>query len=470
VINPVDPLGDKLMAAIWRRPAETIAERTRRRVALHLIPYLFFLYILAYLDRVNVSVAQLGMEKQLTEGGLGFERDVIGIGAGIFFWGYWILEVPSTITVVRWGARWVFVRILVLWGLCAALLGTIGTPFAGQLLGWLPYLDDPQYQFYFLRFMLGFFEGGFFPSVIVYLSLWFRQEDRAKAIAGFMIAIPVSSMLGMPISARLLRVEWLGLEGWRWVFILEGIAPIIAGFVTVFLLPDRPHKAAWLPLDERLWLEEELRNELKSKKHDENSQKMQHLHVILLLTVVYFMLNLTSYGLSMFLPAIIKAQSGLSSEAASYVASFPYLVALVGMLVNGWHSDYTRERYWHVAIPLALLSAGIFGAALTDQIGIAPVVFMIFVVGPVLYAHLPAFWPIPTMFLGSTTAAAAIGFINMIGNLGGSIGPMIVGAVARDQASFAPALLRIAPWPLAGAVIIVVICRYRTAAISSSPN
>ncbi|HLJ92287.1 MAG TPA: MFS transporter, partial [Gemmataceae bacterium] len=232
-------VGDRLMSLIWRKPPDSLAERARRRITLHLIPYLFFLYILAYLDRVNVSVAQFGMEKPTGEGGLGFDLAVFGFGAGLFFWGYWILEIPSTVSIVRWGARWVFVRILILWGICAALIGAIGTPFATRLFEWLPgtfhfllgwlisgsgtdsaivrFVNElphnPAYQFYFFRFMLGFFEGGFFPSVIFYLSYWFRDKDRAKAIAGFMAAIPLSSMLGVPASGLLLGVNWFHLPG-----------------------------------------------------------------------------------------------------------------------------------------------------------------------------------------------------------------------------------------------------------------
>ncbi len=499
----VDPLGDKVIGLFWRKVPTDLAERTRRRVALHLIPYLFLLYVLAYLDRVNVSVAQLGMEKPPTEAGLGFPRDVIGFGAGIFFWGYWILEVPSTVTVVRWGARWVFVRILILWGLCAALIGTIGTPFAASLFSWLPFLNDAENQFYFLRFMLGFFEGGFFPSVIVYLSLWFQQSDRAKAIASFMAAIPISSMLGVPLSGLLLPVNWLGLPGWRWIFILEGITPVLAGFVTFFLLPDRPHKAKWLPLEERAWLESELEREQKCKRNVGHWVWVHHLSMVLLLTIVYSFLNLTSYGLSMFLPAIIKSQSGVSNQAASFIASLPYLLAFVAMLLNGRHSDRTNERPWHVAVPLALLSLGIFAAALTDGMQFVPVIIMIVGVGTFMYAHLPAFWPIPTMFLGSTAAASAIGFINMIGNLGGSVGPMVVGEAAKEKIhpeiaaaiighlnglqgsslfscvgdlaanrtlpmSFSLALMRIAPWPFVGAVIILLADYYRRRATAKS--
>src|SRR5262249_47182875 len=245
--GPHSPSGfaDRLTALLWRKPAETLPERTRRRVVVHLIPWLFFLYILAYLDRANISVAKFGMQKPPDEGGLGFTEGMIGFGFGIFFWGYWILEVPSTVSVVRWGARWVFVRILIFWGISSALMAPIGTPFDSWLCGWRPHLSEhtawgnvtdnalqtvfgwiPRLfkasyevrpvsgtahflnelpasalnQFYFFRFMLGFFEGGFFPSVIVYLSLWFRAQDRAKAIATFMAANPVSLILGNPLS------------------------------------------------------------------------------------------------------------------------------------------------------------------------------------------------------------------------------------------------------------------------------
>ena len=264
--TPSPTPADRLMRLVWPTPPPDLPERARRRVVLHLIPYLFFLYILAYVDRVNVSVAALGMERPPAEGGLGFDARVIGFGAGVFFWGYWILEMPSTLSVLRWGARYVFVRILVLWGLSCVLIGFIGLPWMDRLLGWLPAVndwplgewllgriphlpDDPTVaHFYFLRFLLGLFEGGFFPSVILYLSLWFRPRDLGRAIATFTAAIPVSSMLGSPLSGALLPLDWLGLPGWRWVFILQCAVPVLAGFVTLFFLPNRPADAAcgWL--------------------------------------------------------------------------------------------------------------------------------------------------------------------------------------------------------------------------------
>jgi ACS family tartrate transporter-like MFS transporter len=498
---------DRFLAAVWRTPTDDPGERARRRVTLHLIPYLFFLYILAYLDRVNVSVAGLRMELPPEQGGLGFTKEIIGFGAGIFFWGYWILEVPSTLSVLRWGARWVFVRILVLWGLSCVLIGTIGTPTSNALFAWLPAIpadagfvaaldgtvnvlfgwlarllqhdqplawfhslavfynglpDQPVNQFYFYRFMLGFFEGGFFPSVILYLSLWFRASHRAKAVASFMAAVPVASVFGMPISGLLLDLNWLGWPGWRWIFILQGVVPMVAGVVTLFVLPDRPQHAKWLLPEERDSLLQELAAEAQSKaQHLSLRVLFSHLGVVLLLTVVYFCLNVISYGLGMFMPAIIKSQSGTRDFWASALASLPYLMALLGMFINGWHSDRSGERVVHVAVPLACLGIGISVAAAVDGLGIWPVVAMVFLVGPVLYAHLPAFWPIPTMFLGAASAASAIGFINMIGNLGGFVGPYVVGRSATDTASFADALFKLAPFPIVAAAVVLLVALYR---------
>jgi ACS family tartrate transporter-like MFS transporter len=503
-----DAFVEKCMRVIWRRPAETPAESARRRVTLHLIPYLFFLYILAYLDRVNVSVAGLRMELSPDQGGLGFSKEVIGFGAGIFFWGYWILEVPSTLSVLRWGARYVFVRILVLWGLSCMLVGTIGTDFSSTLLGWLPTLEvnagwirgadygidlifgwlahlfrhndplvwirslveffnglptDPKHQFYFYRFMLGFFEGGFFPSVILYLSLWFRAADRAKAIACFMAAIPVASVFGLPVSGLMLDFHWLGWPGWRWIFILQGIVPVFVGVITLFVLPNRPEDAKWLQGKERESLLGALREEAAAKpRHFSLQLLFSHLGVVLLLTTVYFCLNVTSYGLGMFMPAIIKHQSGAKDVWASILASVPYLMALIGMLLNGWHSDRKGERVVHVAIPLACQGIGIAIAAATDGSWIFPVLAMMFIVGSSLYAHLPAFWPIPTMFLGTTAAASAIGFINMIGNLGGFFGPYVVGRSA-EHANISTALFRLAPFSLIAAGVVLIVALYRRA-------
>lgn len=474
-------LADRLTRLFWPRPPADLGERTRRRVVVHLIPYLFFLYILAYIDRVNVSVAGLGMEKSPESGGLGFSSTVIGFGAGLFFWGYWILEIPSTLSVLKWGARWVFVRILILWGLACTLIGFIGLPEFNGFCGWLktPAADavfsgvdwlartvflvrDPGNlddfvvrQYCLLRFLLGFFEGGFFPSVILYLTLWFRPQDRAKAVAAFMSAIPVSSLIGSPVSGLLLGINWGGLPGWRWIFILEGLVPILAGFLTLFFLPNRPRDAAWLTPDEKDWLVAELEGEALRKKLRRWDWIGQSFTVILL-TGYYFCMNLTSYGLSVFMPKILKSQSGLGDIAASILAALPYLMGLIALLINGWHSDKTRERIGHVVVPLAGLSVSLFLAASLQGYGLAPVLVMIFLVGTCMYAHLPAFWPIPSMFLGAAAAASAIGFINMLGNFGGFVGPAIMGSYA-DKNDIAGGLRFLSVFPLGSVAIILIV-------------
>lgn len=474
-------LASSLMRYVWPAPAADLAERARRRVVIHLIPYLFFLYILAYLDRVNVSVAKLDMERSFSEGGLGFTDKITGFGFGIFFWGYWILEVPSTLSVLRWGARYVFVRILLLWGLSCLVIGFIGLPQANASFSWLSssagdaifagvdwlarnvFRVDPGNvadpivrQFYFLRFMLGFFEGGFFPSVILYLSLWFPPRDRARAIATFMSAIPISSMLGSPISGLMLNLHLYDLPGWRWIFILQGAVPILAGFVTLFFLPNRPRDASWLPLDEKTWLIAELDREHATRQTHGHFNWLGQAWVVLLMTGFYFCMNVTSYGLSMFMPSIIKSQSGLSATGASVVAGLPYVAGLIGMLVNGWHSDRTGERIGHVAIPLLCLSGALFLAGIFNHHGWVAVLIMILGVGTFMYAHLPAFWPIPSVFLGAAAAASAIGFINMIGNVGGFVGPTLF-AEAAEKKEFARGLFLLAPFPLGSVAIILFV-------------
>ncbi len=468
---------------VWKgRPAATtVDERTRRRVWVHLLPIVFCLYILAFIDRSNISVAKLGMNKPAAEQGLGFDDAIIGLGTGMFFWTYWILEIPSTLSVHKRGARWVFAHILILWGICAALMGFLGMPLLATLFGWLPHIpesesvpwlgalarhwnglgENPESQFYCLRLALGFFEGGFFPTVVMYLSIWFKAEHRAKAMATFMAAIPLSLTIGTPLSQMISdHVHWGGLAGWRWIYILEGVAPALAAFVVLFCLPDRPQSCTWLKQDERDWLLKTLDEEHRDRAAREHGAWRHHVGLVLLLTTVYFCQNVPSYALATFMPSIAKAQLGVSDSTASWITSLFFLISFISIQINGWHSDLRRERFWHVAIPYIVLGCGL---ALFSFLKSAPILgFVILMVtgGCCIYSILPAFWPIPTMFLGSAAAASAIGFINMIGNLGGSLGPTVVGRAAKEG-NFPKAMALAVVFPFIGAAIVLLVGYFR---------
>ena len=383
---------------------------------IRIMPYLFLLYIIAFLDRVNVSYAALAMKDDL-----GFSDEVLGLGAGIFFIGYFVLEIPGTILVEKWSARGWIARIMISWGIVAVLMGFIQT----------------KPQFYTARLLLGAAEAGFFPGIIVYFSHWFRYEDRAKAVALFMAAVPISNIIGSPLSGALLGVNWYGLAGWRWLFIIEGAPAIILGLVTIFYLTDRPHQAHWLPVDERQWLIDELEKENKAKQRAHSYSIMQafkHREVVLLALAYFFMITAV-YGFTFWLPTILKRLSGSSNLVVTLISAIPYCVGLVAILAVGWSSDRTKERRWHTAISMMVAGVGLLlSAAIQDEVALAVLMFCI--AGAGMYSYLPGFWALPTSFLTGTAAAASIGLINSIGNLGGFAGPYIVGYLSQATHSF----------------------------------
>ncbi|HEX3084444.1 MAG TPA: MFS transporter, partial [Pyrinomonadaceae bacterium] len=305
-----------------------------------LLPYLFVLFVIAYLDRVNVSYAALQMKDELS-----FTDEVLGFGAGVFFWGYFLLEIPGSILVEKWSARRWIARIMISWGIVAMLMGFVHT----------------KNQFYVLRFMLGLAEAGFFPGLIVYISHWFRPADRAKTIGIFMAALPVANLIGSPMSGLLLNVDYLGLHGWRWLFIVEGIPAIVFGIITIFYLTDWPQEAAWLPADEREWLQRELAAEHHAKRATHGLRILQafrHREVVIL-SLAYFFIVSSLYGFTFWLPSIIKKQSGASNLRVTLIAAIPYCVGLVAILVVGWSSDRTKERRWHTALSMIAVSIGL---------------------------------------------------------------------------------------------------------------
>jgi ACS family tartrate transporter-like MFS transporter len=413
-----------------------VSERARRRISRRLIPFLFVLYIIAYLDRVNTGYAGLQMTKDLH-----FSNAVFGFGSGIFFIGYVLLEIPGTLLVEMWSARKWIARIMITWGFVAALTGLVNT----------------APQFYWARFILGVAEAGFFPGVIVYLSHWYRNEDRGKAIAMFMSAIPVSQLLGSPISAALMNIHWFGYAGWRWLLILEGLPAIILGIVTLFYLTDRPTDARWLPADERDWISTELDREHQAKMAVKKYSIWQAFRNrnVLLLTIAYFFGANVTYGLTLWLPKMVEKSSGLSQLETTLITAIPFLVAWPAMLVVGWSSDRDDERRWHTASMLFLAAAGLAMTRLNGGVALTIAAFSLAAIG--INARLPPFWALPGTFLSGTSAAATVGAINCVGQTGGFVGPYLVGWLSDRTGTYASAVLYlIGSSVLAGVLVLFV--------------
>lgn len=401
------------------------------------MPFLIGLFVVAFLDRVNVGYAALEMSRDL-----GFDAEVLGFGAGIFFVGYFLLEIPGSLLVETWSARLWLARIIISWGLLAVLMGFI----------------QNSTQFYIARFLLGMAEAGFFPGVIVYLSHWFRQQDKAKAVAMFMTAIPVSNIFGAPVSGLILGVNWFGLAGWRWVFILEGLPAVVLGVVTIFYLTDWPREAKWLPDDEREWITGELEREQNARRAAKTYsvwEALRHRNV-LLLALAYFCSVTSAYGFNFWLPTILKGLSGFSNLLVTVVAALPYCAGLLAMLLVGWNSDRTGERRWHTALSLVGVSLGLLlSATLSQQVGLAVAMFCL--AGAGLYGYLPGFWTLPTAFLTGSGAAAAVGLINSVGNLGGFVGPYAVGYLTKSTGSFYAGVIYLSCSAAASACLILLV-------------
>jgi sugar phosphate permease len=424
-----------------------VAQRARRHTARRLLPFLFVLYIIAFLDRMNVGAAALQMPADL-----GFQDRAIGLGAGIFFLGYVLLEIPGALIAERHSARRWIARIMVSWGILTILMAFIHN----------------VREFYIVRFLVGAAEAGFFPAVVVYLTHWFQAGDRAKAVAVFYAAMPLSYVIGSPLAGVLLGLSWLGLRGWRWLFILEGIPAIVLGLVALFYLTDWPRQANWLPSDEREWIIAQLEKEKRAKQAVRSYSIWQALRNrdVILLTACYFFALTGNYGIAFWLPTMLKRLSGQSDLKVTLLASLPYLAGFLTQQWNGWHSDRTRERRWHAAIPVFLSGLGLF-FAISSGSHVALSIIFFTMVGAAYYAFHPAFWSVPTEFLSESAAAASIGLINSIGNLGGFLGPLIMGYLVSRTHSFTAGL-----WYLVGSffisTILMLAVRRHTSVASAS--
>lgn len=418
-------------------PSASVAERTRRRVNRRLMPFIFLLYIVSYLDRVNIGSAGLQMTKEL-----GFSNAVFGLGGGIFFIGYFLLEIPGGILAEVWSARKWIARILITWGFLASATGLIHT----------------AQQFYWIRFFLGVAEAGFVPGILVYLSHWYRPADRGKAIALFFAGIPASQVLGGPLAAVLLRIHWLGLSGWRWLLLLEGVPALILGIAALFYLTERPQDAKWLRPEERDWLVGELKKEQATKKSSSSALRaLANPRVLLLGAILFLGLN-SNYGVSIWLPKMVQRLSHLDVSRVSLIASIPSLCSLPAMLLTGWHSDRSGERIWHTSIPRLLSAAALivcFFSTAAGEMWLSVAMLSVATVG--FYSSHPGFWPLPNVFLGEAAAAASIGLINSFGNLGGFLGPYTLGKLSDQTGSFGPGLLYLAACSLASGLLVLCV-------------
>ena len=413
------------------------AAALRRKVACRILPMAILLYFVAYLDRANVGFAKLRMAHDL-----GFSEEVFGFGIGIFFLGYLTLEIPGALLVERWSARKWFARILITWGLLASATAFVRTPG----------------QFYLVRFLLGVAEAGFFPGIIVYFTHWFPMRDRARAMSGFILAIPLSLAIGAPVSGMLLNVNWLGWQGWQWLFVLEGIPAVILGIITYLVLTDRPRDAAWLAPEERDYLEGALAEEAHAK---ESVQKLTvggtlRTRNVWLLALGIFATNMGGYAVSFWMPTTVKHISRGSDVSALVYSGLFYLCGLVGVLYSGFAADRTGNRKWTCIA--GQWATGIFLAIAAIPGQSFPVIMTwLFLTGLTAQSWPPPFWALPTLTLTHEAAAASIGFINIFANLAGYFSNHLIGWMRDRGASDSACLFLSAGWYLLGGVMISLV-------------
>ncbi len=416
--------------------AVEFVDRTRHRIAMRLLPFLFILYIVNYLDRTSVAYAALGMSRDL-----GFSDHVLGMGMGIFFISYVALQIPGALLVERWSARRMISMTMIAWGSLTALTALVHTPK----------------QLYFARFVLGAAEAGFFPGVIVYLSHWFKREDRAKATSNFMAAIPMSFVIGSPIAGWILGHTWFAVEGWRWLFVLEGMPAILLGAVAYFVLTDWPGEATWLAPEQRQWIAQELQGEKHISAQAITMWQALKSRTILLLAGLSFLNYLVFYSFAFWFPTMLKRQSGFSDVRVGWLGAVPYLATFIAMQVNGWHSDKELERRWHSAVPMFIAATGLMG--LISQPRSIALTIVLFTMVCIAFAHLPTFWAIPTEILSQSAAAAAVGMVNTVGSAAGFAGPHLFGYLNTRTGSFSYGLALMMVSALAGGLLMLCVPR-----------
>ena len=427
--------------------ASEIERRTIRKVAWRLLPLIVVIYFVAYIDRTNVSFAAFGMTRDL-----GLTAYIYGWGAGIFFLGYFLFEVPSNLLLEKVGARKWIARIMITWGLMAAAMAFV----------------QGATSFLVLRFFLGVAEAGFFPGVILYFTYWFPKQYRGRVIAALFLAVPGSNALTAVISGALLGLDGvLGIPGWKWLYIVEALPAVLLAFVVLRYLTEKPEVADWLLPDEKQWLVSTLENERlalvgKSGGHMPLSQALKDKRV-LALSMVYFTIVTATYGITFFLPQIVKGLGG-SDMRTGLLTAAPYVIGTIGMLLWSQSSDRTKERKWHFIVACLLGAAGLIAAGALGSTYGALVAIAIATIG--IYGSKPSFWPMPSEFLTGTAAAGGIALVNCIGNLGGFVGPYAVGWIKDSTGDFSAALYFLAGSAVLSALITLVVVPSRKAALA----
>lgn len=413
-----------------------IEKQTLRKITWRIVPFIMILYLIAYIDRVNIGFAAITMKEDL-----GFTASILGFGAGIFFLGYFLFEVPSNIILHKVGARIWIARVMVTWGIIA---------------GGMAFVESST-SFYVMRFLLGVAEAGFFPGIILYLSYWFPARNRAGVIALFMAAAPIATAIGSPISAALLEMHGImGLAGWQWMFLIEAIPAVILGVVVFFYMTDRPEKAAWLKADEREWLVKTMQAEEANKGDQQHHNILRGLANprVLALALIYFGTSAGLYTLGIWAPQIIK-ELGVSSMTVGLLNAIPPIISVVAMILWSRHSDKTNERTWHVALACLTAAVGLAIAASTGSM--FGLIAALTIVNVGISCSKPPLWSMPTMFLSGAAAATGIATINSIGNLGGFAGPAMIGWVKDQTGSFAGGLYFVAGLLILSTVLTLIL-------------
>lgn len=407
----------------------SVVAKARRR----LIPFLFVLYIVAYLDRINVGFAALQMNQAL-----GFSATIYSLGAGIFFLSYAAFEIPSNIILARVGARRWIARIMISWGIVSSAMMFVRGPL----------------DFYTLRFLLGAAEAGFFPGIVFYLTRWFPARERARTIAAFMTAVLIAGVVGSPLSGALLSLQGFGLAGWQWLFLLEGLPAVILGFVVLRALPDGPHEARWLTATEKAALVSCLDEDARAIKAEaQTTGRALGSGRTWLLAVVYFTIPVTLYGIGFWLPQMMKTASGASDFLVGVLSAIPYAAGAIAMVLAGRHSDRTGERRWHIAIAALVSAVGLTSS--TQATGVAAAIAALSLAMLGLTSMMGPFWALATSRLRGVGGAAAIALINSVGNTGGFVGPYLLGAISDASGSFTMGLYAIAAMMIAGASLVL---------------